>query len=815
MLQIESLHITNFRGIRRLTLDLHRKNFGICGNNGTGKSGVVDAIEFALTGSISRLSGRGTAGLSVKIHGPHVDHRDEPETAKVVLKVYFPDLQKSSTIERDIKSPWEPTITPSDPQIKALVEEAAAHPELALSRREILKYVLTEPGERSKEVQALLKLDALEKVRAALQTTANASKAELKRYEADVATARTNLLAGLKVEEVKAEVILAATNERRAVLGLTPLTTLGKDTSLKEGVLQAQRRPSVSKTSALSDVIQLRTLLTAADPGLDGSRDETVALLLTLEEQPTLLANLRKQSFLATGLTLIDDALCPLCDHGWDVEELRVLVRKKLEEAHAAQSLQEKLTKATLPIRQALSSIISSTSTCVSHCGRLNPLIDTTLAASWSGQLEALRTSLEGVDAVSLTKATLQRDWRCLPEGLGAWIDSLMLALEALPDSSAEEFARDYLSVAQERLEAYQKARRQEALWRTRADLAARAAATYAESSRRVLTDVYGEVEADFSRFYQVINREDEAAFHAKLTPAQGKLTFDVDFYGRGMFPPGAYHSEGHQDGMGLCLYLALMRRILGAQFRLAILDDVLMSVDAGHRKEVCKLLKAEFPDTQFIVTTHDPIWLQHMLAERIVTSKSVVQFRKWTVEDGPLVWNHEEVWAEISRDLQNDDVPGASHTLRRYLEYLSTELSGKLRAKVEFSVSGGYDLGELLAAVVAAWGSLLKKGKEAAQSWGQTDLFEVLKLRHEVFRARLDRSQVEQWAINTTVHYNAWATLQKEDFQPVVDAFKELAECFTCTGCGAFMYVNPPKGTGDSVRCECGTINFNLKKKT
>ena len=35
-----------------------------------------------------------------------------------------------------------------------------------------------------------------------------------------------------------------------------------------------------------------------------------------------------------------------------------------------------------------------------------------------------------------------------------------------------------------------------------------------------------------------------------KLTPSEGKLEFDVNFYERGLFPPSAYHSEGHQDGM-------------------------------------------------------------------------------------------------------------------------------------------------------------------------------------------------------------------------------------------------------------------------
>src|SRR3546814_16430197 len=71
-----------------------------CGPNGTGKSGIVDAIEFALTGSISRLSGEGTGDLSVKQHGPHVDFRNKPEQSMVTLDVSIPSLNGKKEIGR-------------------------------------------------------------------------------------------------------------------------------------------------------------------------------------------------------------------------------------------------------------------------------------------------------------------------------------------------------------------------------------------------------------------------------------------------------------------------------------------------------------------------------------------------------------------------------------------------------------------------------------------------------------------------------------------------------------------------------------------
>ena len=47
---------------------------------------------------------------------------------------------------------------------------------------------------------------------------------------------------------------------------------------------------------------------------------------------------------------------------------------------------------------------------------------------------------------------------------------------------------------------------------------------------------------------------------------------------------------------MGVCLYLALIKRLLGSRFRFAVLDDVVMSVDRDHRKQFCQLLKGAFP---------------------------------------------------------------------------------------------------------------------------------------------------------------------------------------------------------------------------
>lgn len=138
MIRVESITIQEFRGVRNLTLNLGGRNFAVCGPNGTGKSGLVDAIEFALTGNISRLSGRGTGELSLLRHAPHVDSRDNPDKACVTLKVTIPALNITATIERTVKYSDTPTITPARADVSRVFELMARHPEFVLSRREII-----------------------------------------------------------------------------------------------------------------------------------------------------------------------------------------------------------------------------------------------------------------------------------------------------------------------------------------------------------------------------------------------------------------------------------------------------------------------------------------------------------------------------------------------------------------------------------------------------------------------------------------------------------------------------------------------------
>jgi len=258
-----------------------------------------------------------------------------------------------------------------------------------------------------------------------------------------------------------------------------------------------------------------------------------------------------------------------------------------------------------------------------------------------------------------------------------------------------------------------------------------------------------------------------------------------------------------------------LMKHLQGGNFTFSVLDDVLMSVDAGHRREACSLLKKEFPNTQFIMTTHDQIWLRHMRTEGIISGRSAVHFRNWSVDHGPTRWDARDVWTEIEDYRKENDVRAAASLLRHYLEYESAELCHRLRAQVEFRGDAQYQLGELLPPAIMRMRGLYRHAKEAGNSWNQREIIEQLAAREAEFAKLAETSNAEQWQINVAVHYNSWENLGKEDFAPVVKAFRDLLGAFTCALCGEYLRVSPEREAGESIRCECGKTMINLLKKS
>ena len=815
MIKLESAHIEEVRGLRKLDINFAKGNFAISGPNGTGKSGVIDAIEFGLTGEIGRLTGRGTKGLSVSEHGPHVDKVKFPDAAFVELKVFIPAIGKSATITRKVSAPSRPKIVPADADVKAALDEIADHPEVTLARRDILRFILVEPTKRSDEIQAILKLAEIGQTRAALNTAQNKLQTAEKSASNLARSARETLQRHLQILVFGAAEFLAAVNPKRETLGLPKLEKLTADTILDAGLSDSGEPPEFNKQSVLRDLTATSDHLTSL---ADLAKEDTAGILsgiAALEGDPALLQALQRRSLVEKGLDLVDGPDCPLCDYRWP------------DQAHLLGHLEAKLIKSE-DAGKLQASLLRNASTISQHADNLLNLLRQTLqiakaeadaacvdlVTAWETDLQELKGQLSGFDGIVGLKERLEGGWPRMPAEISARLAALVEKVKARPDQSAAIEAQTFLTTAQLRLGDYRDAMRKNEAAKMAGSSAKITYDTYCRVMEDELNALYEAVQDDFSTFYRLINEDDEAKFTAKLTPSEGRLDFDVNFYERGLFPPGAYHSEGHQDGMGVCLYLALMKRLFGKSFTIALLDDVVMSVDSGHRYQFCKLLKTHFPDTQFIITTHDRLWAEQMRSAGLVSAKTSLAFHSWTVDTGPLVESNAEIWDEIALALAKGKVETAAHGLRHHLEYASRHLADQLGARPVFRADGNYELGELLPSVLSRAKDLYGKAADAAQSWGNAVAKQAALERKVALSGSSGAINVEQWAVNKAVHYNEWANFGKSDFEPVVVAFKEFMESLRCKDCQSWIYITPRGGSPEALRCQCTDVNLNLKAK-
>jgi DNA repair exonuclease SbcCD ATPase subunit len=507
VIKLISAHIEEVRGIRKLDITFDQANFAISGPNGSGKSGVIDAIEFGLTGEIGRLQGRGTKGLSVAEHGPHVDKTKFPDAAFVELKVFIPALKKNAVIHRKISSPKKPTITPNDADVKSALAEIAAHPEVTLSRREILRFILVEPTARSEEIQAILKLDDIGQIRSTLNTAQNRLQVQQKSAENDVRTSRETLQRHLQITAFQAAEMLAAVNSRRKLLGLAAIEALAADTKLDTGLAETGKAAEFNKQSLLRDLSALENAIAALP---NAGKDAVTIMLVTLERfeaDPSLLDILHRRELIEKGLNLLDGPDCPLCDKPWDDEDhLRSHLAVKLAKSTEAARLRASLTSAGGELAGEATRVAALLGEVLAIAVGQKDASAQSAIEAWAKDLGQIKSELAGFNAMLALKPRLEAGWHAMPKDFAKKLAALKTAVEDRPDQTAAVDAQTFLSTAQLRLSDYRNAMRQNKHAEAACKAAKAAYDAYCAAMETELNALYESVENDFSSFYRAIS---------------------------------------------------------------------------------------------------------------------------------------------------------------------------------------------------------------------------------------------------------------------------------------------------------------------
>ena len=825
-MKIQNLEINHFRGITDLKIEPKGKSFVIYGPNGSGKSAVIDALDFLLTGKIARLIGEGTEGVSLIEHGPHIDSISDLDKVIVSAEISIPSIATPILLTRKMKKPLELIY---DPKFKTQLDpiiELLNRGQYVFTRREILKLITAKSSTRAQEIQKVLKLSQLEEIRTNLVKVFNESKKEHKIAEDNLTKARNEVNSITGYEKYNDSEVLQFINEQREKLGGENLEELITD-KIQAGISNVQSNPLGVNHQDLAERLN-KLKYSVIQNNQTRISDAERAIKVAVEDiKSDKLANwnAKRFDFTKDGILLIPETgECPLCDTEWEVGNLEKYLQERLETVSKRQKDIKDNSRIVIEIVESFKTRIAQLYETIKKINTSPTFLKNEPIQVGISHFNNLKDSLEKLSEAlenPIEKFTEEKFKSHDVSNLFITTDNEDIinnfensVKKLFPEATEEQNAWDNLTKLIERLKILEHNNENVLKAKAILDKSTLLVHAYVDARNEVLESLYAKIKDRFVELYKEMHGDDEIGFNATFSPQDAGLDLSVDFYGRGYHPPHAMHSEGHQDSMGICLFLALSEHLNTGLIELVILDDVVMSVDTGHRRAFCNVLTKHFPKTQFIITTHDTTWANQLKSAGVVPGKQMLKFSNWTVDKGPSIHYEADMWGRIQSDLDNDDVSSAAAKLRRGMEEFSRYACHNIKANVPYTLDDAGSLGDFLPAAISRYKDLLNKAKDAANSWNQNVILEQLKKIDGESKVIITNTGVEQWSINKAVHYNEWANFQKQDFQPVVDAFKDLYEkVFACSNCQAVLQTTFDGSNIGGVRCKCGTVNWNLIK--
>lgn len=304
------LEVNNLRGIKHLTIKPDAENLVIWGPNGSGKSSIVDAVDFLLTGKITRLTGVGAGVLALEKHGPHIDCENSEESwVKGAFRIN--GINEPVELRRCLKTPG---LLEYDHIYKAQIESLLAIAGLGqhvLTRRDILHFITAQGATRAKEIQELLDITEIEKIRNALVEARNKLKVESEAATNNVGTEKGRIIAIAQTPQYDEKTLIEFINSKRQILSGEPVKDI-ISSSVIEGLVQpilGEKDEKGNFTLLESNVERLTQLESEQSKhDLKAKEEKLRKAIESSTTRPDVLRNLSLLQLFDIGYKLIDDS---------------------------------------------------------------------------------------------------------------------------------------------------------------------------------------------------------------------------------------------------------------------------------------------------------------------------------------------------------------------------------------------------------------------------------------------------------------------------------------------------------------------------
>ena len=288
------------------------------------------------------------------------------------------------------------------------------------------------------------------------------------------------------------------------------------------------------------------------------------------------------------------------------------------------------------------------------------------------------------------------------------------------------------------------------------------------------VSTIYGEIQGDPGTAPPIrieLPEEDD------LDQQRAQLVIDFSENRQGVVPSG-YLSDSQVHTLALALRLAAIR-LLNSASPIIVLDDIVTSYDADHRKNIAAVLATHFSDFQIVLVTHDEQFfnlLKDQLPEGRWIFKRVTEVRPGF---GPVFHDHKTPDEDIQAKLDGNQ--SAAAEIRQAEEEWLLQICREFATKVILrppEKAFQYERGELADSL----GSFLKGlGISIPEVQGVSGSF----------LSSLQKGVVE----NLGSHHsdNPYKSGSVGDDKARWEEFKSFRDLFKCPSCGKKRFRRPP----------------------
>jgi energy-coupling factor transporter ATP-binding protein EcfA2 len=270
-------------------------------------------------------------------------------------------------------------------------------------------------------------------------------------------------------------------------------------------------------------------------------------------------------------------------------------------------------------------------------------------------------------------------------------------------------------------------------------------------------------------------------------------ITIEYKYNNNWVSPPQKYFSESHLNCFGLSFFLASVKAF-NKENKFIILDDIISSFDANHRKRFADLLLEKFSDFQIILLTHEVNWFEYV--RNAVKSKNwLIKTIKWTdIKGSHFDEKPENLKAKIELKISNNDSDKLGNEIREYLEGTLKLIANNLEVKLKFQFN---EKNEDRMAFELLTETKSRISKSTAFS---------------THNALFDRALNSIFIGNKDSHDSKYIP-SMGDFKAFWKDVQDIENLFFCDNCNTPVHLKYYDEANKNIKCKCGSKLYDLKK--